>query len=202
MKFVEGWRIGKPDLVLEAPAVQKHPGDGDDPLSLRAGPDEPDGGSSGSRRSRFGRARRRSCITCWCSSRYPPATRGRRRRCGNSAAGSTATSPAWCRGRGTSRFPEGTAKLLPEGGGADLPDPLHGQRQGSRRTGRGSGSNLRREEPEYEMQTRAAANRSFHDPAERPEFRDHRAATCSSSRRGCCRSTRTATCAARRSGTS
>lgn len=166
--FVEGWRIGKPDLVLEAPKAQDLPATGAIPY-------------------RYVKVPTNTTQDQWISAievrptapevvhhilvfiTYPtgdPRAKGALREFGGGVKGYFA---GMVPGQGHVVFPEGTAKLLPKG--AVLVFQIHYTTNGKPAQDRPRiGLRLASEKPEYEIVTRAAANQTFQIPPNDPNF--------------------------------
>jgi hypothetical protein len=166
--FVEGWRIGRPDLVLEAPKVQALPARGTIPYRYVKVP------------TNLAEDRWVSAIEVRPSApevvhhvlvfvTFPagdPRAKGALREFAGGVKGYFA---GMVPGQGHVVFPEGTAKLLPKG--AVLVFQIHYTTNGKPAQDRPRiGLRFAKEKPEYEIVTRAAANQTFQIPPNDANF--------------------------------
>ncbi len=164
--FVRGWRIGKPDLVLESPKVEKIP-------------------ATGALRYRYVQIPTNELEDRWVTAMevrpsatevvhhllvfvtYPkddPRAKGAMRQFAGGLKGYFA---GMVPGQGHIVFPEGTAKRLPKG--AVLVFQVHYTTNGKEAQDRPRiGFRFAKEEPQHEVVTGAAANNAFQIPANEP----------------------------------
>jgi hypothetical protein len=167
-KFVEGWRIGKPDLVLEAPKAQDLPATGTIPY-------------------RYVKVPTNTTQDKWVSAievrptapevvhhilvfiTFPTGDPRAKAALREFAGGVKGYFAGMVPGQGHVVFPEGTAKLLPKG--AVLVFQIHYTTNGKPAQDRPRiGLRFAPEKPEYEILTRAAANQTFQIPPNDPNF--------------------------------
>jgi mono/diheme cytochrome c family protein len=167
LAFTEGWRIGKPDLALEAPLVQTIP-------------------AKGTIRYRYVQVPTNLTEDKWVTAievrpsapevvhhllvfiKLPP-TDPRAAQYKAMNGGLNGYFAGMVPGQGHVTFPEGTAKLLPKG--ATLIFQIHYTTNGKEVQDRPRiGFKFADKAPEHEVLTRAAANRFFIIPANDPNF--------------------------------
>jgi hypothetical protein len=158
MSFVEGWRIGKPDLVLESPVAQKVP-------------------ARGAIRYRYVKVPTHLSEDKWIRAvevrpsasevvhhllvfiQLPPGD-PRARLYNSMRGGLNGYFAGMVPGQAAVSFPEGTAKLLPKG--ATLIFQIHYTANGKEMEDRPRiGFKFADKAPEHEVLTQAAANKSF-----------------------------------------
>lgn len=169
LKFVEGWRIGKPDLVLQATTPQHIPAQGvvkyqyvlvptnlkEDKwvTAMEVRPSAPEVVHH--------------LLVFITFPQGDPRAKAALRDFGGGLRGYFA---GMVPGQGHIAFPEGTAKLLPKG--AVLVFQIHYTTNGKPAEDLPRiGLRFTDEKPEYEVMTRAAANNSFMIPANDPNFK-------------------------------
>jgi hypothetical protein len=169
IQFVQGWKIGKPDLVLEAPRLETIP-------------------AKGTIRYRYVLVPTNTTEDKWVTAmevrptapevvhhllvfitfaKDDPRAKGTLRDFGGGLRGYFA---GMVPGQANITFPEGTAKLLPKG--AILVFQIHYTANGKEVQDRPRiGLKFRESRPEYEVKTAAAANKSFMIPPGDPNFK-------------------------------
>ena len=167
-RFVEGWRIGKPDLVLEAPKAQVLPASGTIPYRYVTVPTnltEDRWVSAVEVRPTAPEVVHHLLVFIGFPQGDPRARAALREFAGGVKGYFAGMVP----GQGHVTFPEGTAKLLPKG--AVLIFQIHYTTNGKPAQDRPRiGFRFAAQKPEHEVQTRAAANRTFQIPPHDPNF--------------------------------
>jgi thiol-disulfide isomerase/thioredoxin/mono/diheme cytochrome c family protein len=169
LKFAVGWRIGKPDLILESPVVQSIPAQGTIPYqyvlvqntmtedkwisAMEVRPSTPEVVHH--------------LLVFLAFPPGDPRSKGALRDFGGGLKGYFA---GMVPGQGHITFPEGTAKLLPKG--ATLIFQIHYTANGKAAQDRPQiGFKFAESKPEFEVVTHAASNKNFQIPPNDPNYK-------------------------------
>jgi hypothetical protein len=168
VKFIEGWRIGKPDLIVESPAVERLPAKGTIPYRyVIAMTNLPEDKWISAMEVRPSSPEVVHHLLVFLG--YPPGDPRARTAVKEFAGGLKGYFAGMVPGQGHITFPEGTAKKLPKG--AVLIFQIHYTTNGKETQDRPRiGFKFAEKPPEYEVVTKAAANRSFQIAANDPNY--------------------------------
>ncbi len=165
-QWVQGWRIGKPDLVLESPVIQNIPASGTVPYRyvIIQNTEKEDRWISAMEI----RPSAPQVVHHLLVFMGPPNT-DRKAAAKTFLGGLNGYFAGMVPGQGAITFPEGTAKLLPKG--ATLVFQIHYTTNGAAAQDKPRiGFKFAPKPPDAELATRAAANRFFAIPANDPNF--------------------------------